>query len=254
MPMNGQLGEILLKQTVEMPGVTGADAAPAAGGLEFRLQRLEQRVADLEGQLRQLGKVSFEQQEMIRVMGEFVASLVDLGAARPLLVAASADASAIAALERKVARQEMRLAALTERFETMAGRLAAVEKMSRPEAATAGKAVERLPYTGLVIDARGIGFKPCLKPGIYGRGRLIYPGGYVNKTRAVKRGFIRYYRKITRAQQSERVGALPLTIKAAGTRDGNRNLAIGPGDQQTLERIIGMADNFLANCNVVIVF
>ena len=106
----------------------------------------------------------------------------------------------------------------------------------------------------MVVDARNTGFRPCLKPEIYARETLIYPGEYLDMNQAIRRGYVRYYRKIGQAQQSARVGSLPYTIKAKGIYKGKRNLEIESEASQTLKSIIGIPDNFMAEGKVVIVF
>ena len=109
-------------------------------------------------------------------------------------------------------------------------------------------------YTGLVIDARNTGFRPCLKPEISGRGQVLYPGNYINQEKAIRSGYVRYYRNLARAQKSARVGSLPLTIKATGTVQEKRGLSISTADSQALSRMSADPDGFLANCQVIIVF
>jgi len=125
--------------------------------------------------------------------------------------------------------------------------------MSPPGPAT-GKAPETPPYTGLVIDARQIGFKPCLKPTIFCRGEQLYPGEYLDLQKAIKNGYVRYYNNKAQAQQSQRAGSLPYVISAKGTFEGDRSLLVGPQAYTILKAIAESPDNFLADCRVVIVF
>ena len=106
----------------------------------------------------------------------------------------------------------------------------------------------------MVIDARHTDFRPCLKPEIFGEGKRLYPGEYVNLQEAIRYGYVRYYRKTERAQQSARSGSLPYIVKAQGTFNGKSALAIGTKVSGVLKTIIGKNENFLASCHVVIVF
>jgi len=94
----------------------------------------------------------------------------------------------------------------------------------------------------------------CLKPEIFAKGGLVYPGAYVDMQKAVRKGYVRYYRQIGRAQQSKRVGKLPYTLRAKGTWQGKRNLEIDDKAYNTLKSQMEVPDNFLTNCKVVIVF
>lgn len=156
-------------------------------------------------------------------------------------------------LERRLADQEKRLNHLLARLETMADRLAALEKPGTKGSQVA-KTKSEVPFSGLVIDARQIGFRPSLKPEIFSQNQRLYPGDYVDLKIALRQGYVRYTRKLTSAQQLTRAGSLPFTIKAKGTYQGNRSLEINAADFQTLKRIIEIPNNFMQNCNVVIVF
>lgn len=156
-----------------------------------------------------------------------------------------------AALIKKQKEQELRINALADRFDNMD------KKPPEKKASPKTKMVKpQLPtmYSGLIIDARQTDFKPCLKPEIYGQGNLIYPGEYVKMKKAVLHGFVRYYRKISQAQLSPRVGSLPYIIKSIGTPQGNRSLEIGEEEYRNLLSFIEVPDSFMSNCNVVVVF
>ena len=159
-------------------------------------------------------------------------------------------------LEKRLADQENRLNQLLAKLETMTDRLAALEKsgLNGSQVAVVAKTKSEVPFSGLVIDARQIGFRPCLKPEIFSQNQRLYPGDYVDLKIAVRQGYVRYARKLTRAQQFHRAGSLPFTIKAKGTYQDNRSLEIKPADFQTLKRIIEIPNNFMQKCNVVIVF
>ena len=159
-------------------------------------------------------------------------------------------------LEKRLADQENRLNHLLARLENMADRLAALEKSGAKgsQVALAAKTKSEVPFSGLVIDARQIGFRPSLKPEIFSQNQRLYPGDYVDLKIAVRQGYVRYARKLTRAQQLTRAGSLPFTIKAKGTYQGSRSLEIKAADFETLKRIIEIPNNFMQNCNLVIVF
>ncbi|MBL7179532.1 MAG: hypothetical protein ISS65_04900 [Desulfobacterales bacterium] len=253
MPLTGELGETLIKMAAQPPGV--APEAMPAQAVEDRIRLLEDRVKALEDKLAGLKEVTGQQQEMILFFKQFVTAWLDYTASRPLIIQAgygSEDAN----LEKKLAEQESRLTALAVRFDEMAGRLAKLETAGiQPAPKTeAVKSQAEAIYSGVVIDARNTDFRPCLKPEIFANGELIYPGAYVDMQQAVRKGYVRYYRQIGQAQQSDRVGKLPYTINAKGTSKGKRSLEVGGESYSTLKPLMNVPDSFLAGCKVVIVF
>ena len=109
-------------------------------------------------------------------------------------------------------------------------------------------------YTGLLIDARTTGFQPCLKPNIYGRQKLLYPGMYVDHSSAPDDGYVRFYRDMRQAQQSQRITPRPLSVKALKTADSHRSLIVRPETFDMLQPLLNEPGNFLAERRVVIVY
>jgi len=157
-----------------------------------------------------------------------------------MIQAGYASEDKLASLNKKFDDQEARLAALASRLDKMTGRLSKLEsaaKLAPP--IEAAKSKTEVIYSGLVIDARDTGFRPCLKPEIFAKGELLYPGDYIDMKKAVRKGYVRYYRKIGRAQQSERVethygcsGCLP------GHRQSGDRLLTRIGDYYIPQNII----------------
>lgn len=111
------------------------------------------------------------------------------------------------------------------------------------------------PYTGLVVDARNLGFKPSLKPVLQGPGGQVYPGPNLNQIIAVQRGLVRYYQDLELAGQSDQAGSNPLFITAQSLLgDQASSLLVKADDAETLQGILAQPDNFLDKGNVVIVF
>lgn len=107
-------------------------------------------------------------------------------------------------------------------------------------------------FTGLVVDARGTGFAPSLKPTFMEGAEQLYPGPALDQAVAVRRGLVRYYRDLGKAQQSREVGATPKTVKAASGSPGTLDLA--PADAALLRAVLAQPGNFLDQCKVVVVF
>lgn len=109
-------------------------------------------------------------------------------------------------------------------------------------------------YTGVIVDARGLGLEPTFSPSIYDTsGRQIYGNKYINADYAISYGMVEY--TIDDAMFSDaangkyRAGTFPLIIKAVGKRDRcNVVVSVEDGD-----KILSSAqqDNFLSMCAVV---
>lgn len=254
MAMTGQLGEMLLTMAAQYQ--KGPVPMQPASGIEDRLRTLEKRVMMLEEKISKFKSISDDQTETIFLLRQFVKVLMANTSRMPQMLPAGYTSDELAGLTRRLEEQDLRLNQLSTKLDNIAGRLTSVEKgLSSSAAATQAEKPQKLvPYTGLVIDARNTGFRPCLRPEIYGRQQMIFPGNYVDRFEAVKKGYVRYYRKIDLAQRSPRVGSLPFTIKASGTYKGKRSLKIDPETYQTLKAYVDAAAPFMAECKVVIVF
>ena len=112
-------------------------------------------------------------------------------------------------------------------------------------------------YTGLVVDARGTGLKPCLAPRIVdASGRLIYSAGHAGRNCAVYDGVAAYGRNLQRAARSNRIGgarARPLVVEAeeaSGMLKGDVQVSRDAGTRVLMADIEG---KFLSQCGVVFV-
>lgn len=247
-PMTGELRAIMLRSAIQ--GAASGDPA-ATQRLEKRLERLERRIQDLERQVGGLKKASAADREMVHMLGSLVASWAEYTRGRPQVMTAAMDGDA--AVNDRLARQERLLNSLAVKLDEMNRRLETLERGDDATHAPA-KSMAQVKFTGLVIDARGMDFKPCLKPDIVGKDLVLYPGNYVDLDAAVTGGYVRYYRDLTMAQQNDRVGALPLTIKAIGTRPDGRSLLISAPDYDLLKEISTIQNNFLGECRITVVF
>ena len=105
--------------------------------------------------------------------------------------------------------------------------------------------------TGLIVDARGAGFTPTLRPRLMHGGEVVYPSPGVDHAVGARRGYVRYFRDLAQAQQSDPAGAAPYTVHAR-TRDGD--LALSDEDAAFLRAVEATPGNFLDQCRVVVVF
>jgi hypothetical protein len=133
-----------------------------------------------------------------------------------------------------------------------AARLAALASETVTPGADAWKADE--PATGLIIDARGLGFRPAIWPHLYDEsGTEIYGFNARGYVCADDRGISGYARETVVSKSNERAGAKPLIIKALGTAvQGRSDLIISNTDAA---RVLALEakDSFLQHCRVVIV-
>lgn len=255
MPLWGKLADILITSIEEPRHPTKATATSA--DLKYRLNDLEQRIQTLENQISGLKKISAEKERLLYLFQELAMAWQTHAVEKPFFInAAYASDADLSALRNQMNDQEKRLAAFSVILTDLSRRLGTLEahKEMIPRSPTTGKPPETPPYTGLVIDARQIGFKPCLKPTIFCRGEQLYPDEYLDLQKAIKNGYVRYYNNKAQAQQSQRAGSLPYVISAKGTFEGDRSLLVGPQAYTILKAIAESPDNFLANGRVVIVF
>ena len=198
-------------------------------GYQARIQTLEQRLAGLESGLAELQEITTRAKaestdsnpaDTFQDKGEFL--------------------SRLASLEKVTAEIRIRLDALE----------------TGPKARPLPESVEkRLPnYTGLVIDARGLGFKPCLKPHVLSGRDVLYPGEYIDPDQAARNGYVRYFGTVAAAEQSAAAGELPLRVRAAALgAEGSGRLVLGQPETRTLIRLVESGSEFLAQCKVAIV-
>jgi uncharacterized coiled-coil protein SlyX len=255
MPLTGRMGEVLIR-AIEGTGKPSPTIS-APQNLTDRLHRLETRVAALENKLSRLNEISVEQKSVIHLLTYLVEAWQnDTDRQARILKVGFASDEETAALGYQIDEQNKQMASMSIHLKNLSRRLTVLENSGRSEEAsprseTRGKTY---PYTGLIVDARDTGFKPSLRPELYHRGELIYPGSYLNLSKAVQGGYVRYYSSRFQAQQSDRMGALPLAAKATGTAGGDRGLSIDEKTSNILKTVLQEPDNFLARCRVVIIF
>lgn len=111
-------------------------------------------------------------------------------------------------------------------------------------------------YTGVIVDARGLGLESTFSPRIYDEtGRIVYGNLYIDTNFAISQGMVDYTLTPDMVQAAEsgqsRAGAYPLVVKAIRVTDANNcNIVISNGDANTMlaaNRITG----FLKRCAVV---
>lgn len=107
-------------------------------------------------------------------------------------------------------------------------------------------------YTGLIIDATGLGLKPTLFPEIVSEdGKRLYSFDVVEDEYRRKYSIVEYHKTLSEALKSRRVGGNPLIIGAKAVKDGVQILI----DSDILQEIMKSSKvyDFLKEGKVVIV-
>jgi len=109
-------------------------------------------------------------------------------------------------------------------------------------------------YTGLVVDARGLGVRPAMSPKLQSEsGREIYGLAMINRQYAVQLGMVGYVKDLTAAQTNSRVTKNPLTVKATRVSGPAKcDIVISDNDA---DRLLSASENltFLQKCRVMVV-
>lgn len=120
----------------------------------------------------------------------------------------------------------------------------------KPQPTPAGTPV----YTGLVVDARGLGVRPAMSPKIVDEtGAEVYGSMIVDKTFAVSQGISGYARDLTAAQGNQRVTNNPLTIKGVSAEGAGKSDIMISSDEAKQIRSVTENLTFMKKCRVMIV-
>jgi hypothetical protein len=121
-------------------------------------------------------------------------------------------------------------------------------------AATPAPGVQGQLYTGLVVDARGLGVRPAMAPKILNEdGKEVYGSANINRDWAVREGMAGYLKgDPASVQTNPRVADKPLVVKAIkASGEGRTDLVISNADAAALQ---GASQNLsmLEKCRVII--
>lgn len=123
-----------------------------------------------------------------------------------------------------------------------------------PVPAAPAPALQAVVFSGLVVDARGLGVKPAMAPKILSEGgQEVYGFSVVSRDWLIQQGMVGYSKDLTAAQAHERVTNRPLTVKAVSTAGANKTDVVISNPDAKL--ILGSAGNlgFLEKARVVVV-
>jgi hypothetical protein len=90
-------------------------------------------------------------------------------------------------------------------------------------------------YTGVIVDARGLGLQRCMSPLIYSQsGTIVYGNKYLDSNLVASQGMVDYAQTpadIFSAEEGQsRAGSLPIVVKAIAVRDHHCNVIISDED------------------------
>ncbi|MCK4389868.1 MAG: hypothetical protein KAV83_06495 [Desulfobacterales bacterium] len=107
--------------------------------------------------------------------------------------------------------------------------------------------------TGLIVDASGLGGRPCMSPRIIveGIGKILYGPAHVSREEAIINGFVSYANSLANAMNLDRAGTKPLVVKAVKVQ--NQNDYVIAKTDSTRIFAADVKDNFLREGRVVIV-
>ena len=109
-------------------------------------------------------------------------------------------------------------------------------------------------YTGLVIDAKGLGLRPAMSPKILDEsGEEIYGSKQVSRDYAVQIGMVGYDKDVNQARNNERVTANPLVVKALKVSGENRADVVVANANASTIRNVAANHNFLDKCKVMFI-
>ena len=124
----------------------------------------------------------------------------------------------------------------------------------KDDQASSVEGVDDASYTGLIIDAAGIGAMPSLVPVVVDEsGDVVYGPAIASREFAVARGMSGFATTLRAARGDRRVGARPMVVKAIQTRStGPTDLVISTADAARLRSSV-VHLNFMKACRVSIV-
>lgn len=110
------------------------------------------------------------------------------------------------------------------------------------------------PFTGVVLDARGLGMKPALMIRVLDEGGMeLYRGQYVPQEKAAQNGLALFSRDLTAAQTNPRVGKNPLTVKGSKVNPANPSDIILAEENARKMAPYAQKGTFLEDCRVMVV-
>lgn len=109
------------------------------------------------------------------------------------------------------------------------------------------------PYTGLIIDVRGLEFKPALNPKVLNAANEeVYGTDYIDPKIAFDAGIVIYKDNLNKALRDERIGKEPLIIRGVQVSGPLNSDIIISNNDAVLIHAAAKKQNFLKECKVII--
>ncbi len=122
-----------------------------------------------------------------------------------------------------------------------------------PPAIAATPGVQAQLYTGLIVDARGLGIRPAMAPRVLNEeGKEVYGSAWISRDYAVREGMVGYLKDPVAAQSNPRVADKPLMVKAQKVSgDARVDVVISNADAAALQSA-SQNLSMLEKCRVII--
>jgi len=109
-------------------------------------------------------------------------------------------------------------------------------------------------YTGLVIDAKGLGIRPAMAPKVLDEnGQEVYGSKYVSRDWAVQIGMVGYDKDVSHARADDRVTNNPLVVKAIRASGPNKADVVVANNSAASIQSAAANQNFLDKCKVMFI-
>lgn len=109
------------------------------------------------------------------------------------------------------------------------------------------------PFTGLIVDARGLGLNASMSPVVLSPEQQIYVGSFeLDIDRVINEGIVLYFDSLENAEASQRAGTHPLVVRAVDTDRHRVNFVLDPDDARQIAEF-DARDGFLKQLQVVAV-
>ena len=108
-------------------------------------------------------------------------------------------------------------------------------------------------YTGLLIDARGLGVRPAMSPKILDEaGTEVYGSALVSREYALQQGMAGYAKDEERAVKNPRIAANPLMVKAVNVAGKSKTDLVISSEDALKIKDLANDQSFLEKCKVMI--
>ena len=108
-------------------------------------------------------------------------------------------------------------------------------------------------FSGLIVDARGMGLSPSMSPRVSSETSQVYVGNFeLDIDRVIAEGIVLYYSSLDEALASPRIGKHPLVVRPVGTDKHRVDFVISTQDAAQIQAF-DQRDRFLQKLQVVAV-